>query len=76
MLIAGSTKFHGIADRMQKEISALAPPNTSTKIIATEKYSAWVGGSIMATCLDNQSLWLSKEEYDEEGPSIVHRKCT
>ena len=69
--------FPGIKDRMQKEISALAPPSMSTKVIAPEKYSAWVGGSIMAKCLDNNpSLWISYDEYDEEGPSIILRKCT
>ena len=22
-----------------------------------------------------QSMWISKAEYDESGPAIVHRKC-
>jgi len=22
-----------------------------------------------------EDMWISKEEYDESGPSIVHRKC-
>nr|WP_289490156.1 hypothetical protein [Klebsiella pneumoniae] len=22
-----------------------------------------------------QQMWISKQEYDESGPSIVHRKC-
>ena len=34
VLSGGSTMFPGIADRMQKEISALAPPTMKIKIIA------------------------------------------
>ena len=38
--------FPGIADRMQKEISTLAPQTMKIKIIAPpeRKYSVWIGG--------------------------------
>ncbi|CAF3480989.1 unnamed protein product, partial [Rotaria sp. Silwood2] len=39
------------------------------------KYSAWLGGSILASLSTFQSKWISKQEYDESGPSIVHGKC-
>ena len=76
VLSGGSTMFPGIAERMQKEISALAPPTMQTKIIAPpdRKYSAWIGGSILASLSTFQQMWISKAEYDESGPSIVHRK--
>ena len=49
VLSGGSTMFPGIADRMQKEISALAPPTMKIKIIAPpeRKYSVWIGGSML-----------------------------
>ncbi|KAK7100378.1 actin CyI, cytoplasmic-like isoform X1 [Littorina saxatilis] len=77
VLSGGSTMFPGIADRMQKEISALAPPTMEVKIIAPpeRKYSVWIGGSILASLSTFQQIWISKQEYDESGPSIVHRKC-
>ena len=70
--------YPGIADRMQKEITALAPSAMKVRIIAPpeRKYAAWIGGSILASlpcCW--YSMWISKQEYDESGPSIVHRKC-
>merc|ERR1712241_1496323 len=42
--------YPGIADRMQKEITALAPSTIKIKIIAPpeRKYSVWIGGSILA----------------------------
>ncbi|XP_014780998.1 actin, cytoplasmic [Octopus bimaculoides] len=77
VLSGGSTMYPGIADRMQKEISALAPPTMKIKIIAPpeRKYSVWIGGSILASLSTFQQMWISKQEYDESGPSIVHRKC-
>ncbi|XP_052274037.1 actin-3-like [Dreissena polymorpha] len=77
VISGGSTMFPGIADRMQKEITALAPPTMKIKIIAPpeRKYSVWIGGSILASLSSFQQMWISKQEYDEAGPSIVHRKC-
>ncbi|XP_077790583.1 actin-3-like isoform X1 [Podarcis muralis] len=77
VLSGGSTMYPGIADRMQKEITSLAPSTMKIKIIAPpeHKYSVWIGGSILASLSTFQQMWISKQEYDESGPSIVHRKC-
>lgn len=66
ILSGGSTMFPGMADRMQKELAALAPPGTRIKIIAPpeRKYSVWIGGSILASLSSFSPLWISKEEYD------------
>ncbi|KAJ6782153.1 hypothetical protein PWT90_07446 [Aphanocladium album] len=73
----GTTMYPGLADRMQKELTALAPSSMKVKIIAPpeRKYSVWIGGSILASLSTFQQMWVSKQEYDESGPSIVHRKC-
>jgi len=77
VLSGGSTMFPGIAERIQKEIAALAPPTMTVKIVAPpeRKYSVWIGGSILASLSTFQQMWITKEEYDESGPAIVHRKC-
>jgi actin beta/gamma 1 len=77
VLSGGTTMYPGIADRMQKEITSLAPSAMRVKIIAPpeRKYSVWIGGSILASLSTFQSMWISKQEYDESGPVIVHRKC-
>eukprot|EP00977_Amphora_coffeiformis_P030407 scaffold46777_cov252-Amphora_coffeaeformis.AAC.1 len=76
VLSGGTTMFPGISERMSKEITALAPASIKVKIVAPpeRKYSVWIGGSILASLSTFQSMWISKEEYDESGPSIVHRK--
>jgi actin-related protein len=77
VLSGGSTMFPGIADRMSKEITALAPSSMKIKVVAPpeRKYSVWIGGSILASLSTFQQMWIAKSEYDESGPSIVHRKC-
>jgi len=77
VLSGGTTMFPGIADRMQKELVNLAPSTMKIKIIAPpeRKYSVWIGGSILSSLSTFQQMWISKEEYDESGPAIVHRKC-
>ncbi|KAF5389146.1 hypothetical protein D9757_004963 [Collybiopsis confluens] len=77
VLSGGSTMYPGLADRMTKEITALAPSSVKVKVVAPpeRKYSVWIGGSILASLSTFQNLWISKQEYDESGPDIVHRKC-
>jgi len=77
VMSGGTTMFPGIAERMTKELTALAPSTMKIKVVAPpeRKYSVWIGGSILASLSTFQAMWISKAEYDESGPSIVHRKC-
>ncbi|XP_075520718.1 actin-2-like [Primulina tabacum] len=77
VLSGGSTMFPGIADRMSKEINALAPAGMKIKVVAPpeRKYSVWIGGSILASLSTFQQMWITKAEYEESGAAIVHRKC-
>jgi actin beta/gamma 1 len=77
VMSGGSTMYEGLAGRLTKEMVALAPSTMSIKVVAPpeRKYSVWIGGSILASLSTFQQMWISKEEYDEAGPSIVHRKC-
>jgi actin-related protein len=62
---------------MQKEMTALVHPTMKVKIVAPpeRKYSTWKGASEVAGLSTFQQSWISKEEYDESGSAIVHRKC-
>ena len=77
VMSGGTTMFQGIGDRMTKELTALAPSTMKIKVVAPpeRKYSVWIGGSILSSLSTFQQMWISKNEYDESGPSIVHRKC-
>ena len=77
VLSGGTTMYPGVGERMTKELTALAPSTMKIKVIAPpeRKYSVWIGGSILSSLSTFQSMWISKAEYDESGPAIVHRKC-
>ena len=77
VLSGGTTMYKGIAERMTKELNAITPAGMSVRVIAPpeRKYSVWIGGSILTSLNTFQTNWITKDEYDENGPSIVHRKC-
>jgi len=77
VMSGGTTMFEGIGERMTKELTALAPSTMKIKVVAPpeRKYSVWIGGSILSSLSTFQQMWISKGEYDESGPTIVHRKC-
>ena len=77
VLSGGSTMFPNIDERLNKEMSALAPASIKVKVVAPpeRKYSVWIGGSILSSLSSFQEMWISKDQYDEGGPQIVHRMC-
>lgn len=77
VLSGGTTMFKGLEDRLQAEISNLAPALAKVKVVAPSerKYSVWIGGSILSSLSSFEESWITKDEYDDCGVSIVHRKC-
>jgi len=77
ILSGGTTMFYGLTDRLYKELILLAPNTMKIKLVAPHerKYSVWIGGSILASLTSFQNMWLTKQEYLEMGPSIIHKKC-
>jgi len=77
VLSGGTTMFPHIDARLTKELTALAPAAVKIKVVAPpeRKYSVWIGGSILSSLSTFQEMWITKDEYDESGPGIVHRKC-
>ena len=77
VLSGGSSCFPGLQERMTKEVSSVAPASMKVNVVAPpeRKYSVWIGGSILASLTSFQEMWIFREEYDESGAEIVHRKC-
>merc|ERR1711971_725029 len=77
VLSGGSTMFPNLDQRLNKEMTALAPASIKIKVVAPpeRKYSVWIGGSILSSLTTFQEMWISKDQYDESGPQIVHRMC-
>ena len=77
VLSGGSTMYDGYAERLKNEMEAKMPRTMKLAIKATaeRKYSVWVGGSTLASLSTFNKMWISMDDYDEIGVSVVHRKC-
>jgi actin-related protein len=79
VLSGGTTLFAGLPERLTKEVQKLAPQaiKSLVKVIAVpeREYGSWIGGSILSSTSTFSSMWITKEEYQDAGPSIVHQKC-
>lgn len=82
VLCGGTVSMTGFEERFQREAglcssairpSLVKPPEYMPENLT--KYSAWVGGAILAKVVFPQNQHMTKADYDESGPSIVHRKC-
>lgn len=50
---------------------------TGVRVISPDDrvFSVWCGGAVLASLPSFSSAWISQEEYEENGPQIVFRKC-
>ncbi|KAI5120908.1 hypothetical protein M0805_002888 [Coniferiporia weirii] len=77
VLCGGGSLFVGLADRLHNELARNFPhmkihaPGNPTE----RRYSGWLGGSILASLGTFHQLWISKEEWQEHGASIVAQRC-
>ena len=77
VLSGGTTLFPHMDSRLERELRILAPASVRVRVVAPpdRKYSVWNGGAILSSLSTFQECWISRDEYDETGIGIVHRKC-
>eukprot|EP01084_Bolivina_argentea_P257553 433955_1 len=78
VLCGGNTMFNGMEKRLLNEMYNLRDNLMYTvKVVAPpdRQRSVWIGGSIFSSLSTFEDMWITKDEYDETGPSIVHKKC-
>jgi len=77
ILSGGTTMYEGLADRLKNEIIALAPAGAEIRVYASSdrKFAVWRGASTLSSLSTFESSWITKEDYQEHGAAIVHRKC-
>ncbi|KAG6533325.1 hypothetical protein ZIOFF_007192 [Zingiber officinale] len=72
----------GFEERFQKEAnlcsssirpSLIKPPEYMPENLS--KNSAWMGGAILAKVVFPQNQHVTRGDYDETGPTVVHKKC-
>ncbi len=71
--------LEGVTERLHWEVRTLVPDSFKSKINVppklTRQFGAWIGGSILSSLGTFQQMWISKEEYKDEGAGVVERKC-
>jgi len=77
----GGSLLPGLTERLHSRLNELVPQmSMKVKLVSPptpqeRRFSVWIGGSILASLGSFQQLWISKQEYEEHGASIIHRKC-
>ena len=76
VLTGGSSKFEGLKNRIHSEMKQMIPPTVESKIYRGDdaEIDVWIGGSILGSLDSFKKVVLNKETYEENGPSIVHRR--
>lgn len=79
VLTGGSSLFPGLNERLHNEL-ALKVSAQKVKVVSPHlgierRFSAWIGGSILASLGTFHQLWMSKKEFEEHGPSLVEKRC-
>jgi len=79
-LVGGGSKMPGLSDRLQSDLETAAGSTFKVKILSSSntfenQYSAWVGGSILASIGTFQQMWFSKSEYEEDGIRLLGSRC-
>ncbi|XP_048387056.1 uncharacterized protein LOC125452541 [Stegostoma tigrinum] len=79
VLSGGNTMLSGLRTRVQKETSSMLPLDLSKYVHITSPanrdFTVWSGGAALASSSVIDYAWISREDYYEFGPKIVHRKC-
>lgn len=77
VLLSGrSTLFQGFKERLLKELQTGVPNTIHIKIISPQDrmYSVWLGASILGSLRAFRNMWVTREDYNEVGPTVLQRK--
>eukprot|EP00887_Chlorella_sp_A99_P002053 scaffold18.g2053.t1 len=78
----------GLPPRLLREMRTLAPAGQALTLAAVPEYlppqalpcAAWMGGAVLGRYVFQQGnaaqQAVSKADYDEHGPAVVHRRCS
>ena len=77
VLAGNNSLFRGLANILREEIMILQPSKKKyeVKVDQQDANSAWRGGSLLASQPSFEKICISRSEYEEYGPAILHAKC-
>ncbi|EGG06861.1 uncharacterized protein MELLADRAFT_48318 [Melampsora larici-populina 98AG31] len=79
VITGGCSLLPGLLDRLDWELKAQMPgvkfKITAAGNISERRFGSWLGGSILTSLGSFHQLWVGKDEYKEQGRSVIHRRC-
>jgi actin-related protein 4 len=80
VVVTGSSSLmNGFNDRLNQELMAMYPGLKirihAAGLTSERRFGPWIGGSILASLGTFHQMWISRKEYDENGPGIVEKRC-
>lgn len=77
VIAGGSSKFPGMTERLTTELRKRTVKIPGFKVnidsMPFKQFSAWAGGSLLASLDGLKGFWLTRKEYEDGGPEAV---CT
>merc|ERR1719295_755230 len=71
----GTAMTRNFNTRLQKDLIDVFPLRYGRpRVRVAKEYSAWLGGSVCCRLSCLSSTWITKDEYNEYGERIIHRK--
>ncbi|KAK2958499.1 putative Actin B [Blattamonas nauphoetae] len=75
IVVGATTCVKNFTERFCAEMTVKSPAAVKVSIVSSQirderRYSSWIGASILGSLESFQTKWISKAEYDEEGPAI------
>ena len=71
-LIGGNTLMKNFPEKLRMELSDNKDTGSfNLSFVPERQFSSWVGGSIMSSLDNFQYMWVTKEEFDEKGKTLV-----
>ena len=76
VLAGATTMLRGFAERLEAELIKMAPTTCRVRVRPNSgSCTAWHGGSALASLKTFDKMWIRRQEFEDEGPKIVHKKC-
>lgn len=77
VLGGGNTMIKNFPERLKKELQGMFPNNKDQIKVNAQKerlYSSWIGASVVCSISNFQQMWVSKNDWEEIGSSVIHKK--
>jgi len=79
ILSGGNSMFNGLPERLTKEIRSLAKEHMKEEVEVIDNKDRYmfpyIGGDFLSSLSSFNSICISRTEYEENGNSIIHKKC-